>query len=145
MQKFFPKETLNIGGYVPDAVAVPEVEQPMTDEQLEAGLPKPTGYKLLLAMPQVDKKFKGSVIEKVESTVAAETITSVVALVIDMGPDAYQDEKRFPSGPWCKPGDYVLLRPYQGTRFILNNQEYRVVPDDSIDGTVNDPSGYRRV
>lgn len=122
-----------------------EEEIPLTDEEIEDGLPKPCGYKLLLALPDVEDKYEGTSIVKVRATLEAEQITSVVALVLDMGDMAYKDETRFPTGPWCKVGDYVLIRPYQGTRFVFNGREYRMVSDDSIEGTVRDPKNYRRV
>lgn len=122
---------------------MPEVE--LTDEQMEAALPRPCGHKMLLALPEVEKTFSGTSIQKVGATREAESITSVVALVLDMGPDAYQDKARFPSGPWCKVGDYVLTGPYKGQRFNLNGKEFRILNDDSIEGVVADPAGYRRV
>lgn len=126
-------------------VHTPPEEIPLTDEEIEDGLPKPCGYKLLLALPDVEDKFEGTSIVKVSSTLEAEQVTSVVALVIDMGDMAYDDKARFPKGPWCKVGDYVLIRPYQGTRFMFNGREYRMVSDDSIEGIVKDPKNYRRV
>jgi len=116
----------------------------LSQQELEDALPKPSGHKMLVALPKVADTFDGSIIQKIDSTKNAETITSVVALVLDLGPDAYQDKERFPSGPWCKAGDYVLMRPYQGTRFHLNGQEFRIVNDDAVDGTVADPKGYNR-
>lgn len=116
----------------------------LSQQELEDALPKPVGHKILVALPKVDDTFTGSVIQKIDSTKMAETITSVVALVLDLGPDAYKDESRFPGGAWCKVGDYVIMRPYQGTRFMLNGQEFRIVNDDSPDGVVKDPRGYSR-
>ena len=120
-----------------------EVE--LTDEQLEAALPKPTGYRLLIAMPSVEERYEGTSIVKLDAAKSREQVTSVVALVLDMGPDAYADEKRFPHGPYCKVGDYILIGPYKGTRFMLGNNEYRIVADDLVEGTVADPKGYRRI
>lgn len=144
MEKVFPADYVQ-----PTAEAVninAAVEQrEMTDEEFEAALPIPCGHKILLALPQAERNFKGTVIEKVESTIAAETVTSVVALVLGMGPSAYMDKERFPDGAWCKVGDYVLLRPYQGTRFLTGGKEFRIVNDDTIDGVVADPTSYRRI
>ena len=116
----------------------------LSEQELENALPKPSGHKMLVALPKVADTFEGSMIQKVDSTKMAESVTSVVALVLELGPDAYKDAERFPSGPWCAAGDYVLMRPYQGTRFMLNGQEFRVVNDDSVDGIVTDPRGYSR-
>lgn len=120
-------------------------QEKLTDEQLEQALPKPSGHKILISLPKVEDTYEGGLIKKVRSTVEAEQITTVVALVLDMGPDAYKDTERFPSGPWCAVGDYVLIGPYKGTRFVLNGHEYRICNDDSIEGVVAHPAGYRRV
>lgn len=120
-------------------------EEQLTDEQLEKALPKPVGYKILVALPKVDDKYEGTSILKVDSAIAAETVTSVVALVLEVGPDAYMDKERYPNGPWCKQGDYVLIGPYKGQRFILCGEEYRIIADDLIEAVVPDPRGYRRV
>lgn len=116
-----------------------------TDKEIEDALPIPSGHKLLVALPDMEQTFGDTGIIKASSTMQAEQITSVIALVLDMGPEAYKDESRFPSGPWCKNGDYVLMRPYQGTRFKVFGREYRIVNDDSIDGVVKNPEGYSRV
>lgn len=120
-------------------------QKKLSDEEMEAALPKPVGYKMLVALPQVEETFGNTGIVKANTTIHNETITSVIALVLDMGPEAYKDEVKFPNGPWCKVGDYVLMRPYQGTRFMLNGQEFRIVNDDTVDGVVADPRGYSRV
>jgi co-chaperonin GroES (HSP10) len=132
-------------------VEVPESEAPavrddrLTEEEFEKALPKPVGWKILVALPKVDKQFEGSSLIKVDTTMHNEQVTSVVGLVLDVGPDAYSDKTRFPSGAWCKPGDYVLVGPYKGQRFILNGEEFRMMNDDSIEGVVPDPRGYRRI
>lgn len=70
----------------------------------------------------------------------------MVVQVIDMGPDAYKDEARFPNGPYCKIGDYVLIRAYSGTRFRIHGKElFRVINDDSVEAVVEDPTGYSRI
>jgi co-chaperonin GroES (HSP10) len=74
-----------------------------------------------------------------------EEIATVVAVVLDIGPEAYKDKAKFPSGPWCKIGDYVLIRAYAGTRFKVYGKEMRLINDDSIEGVVADPNGYSRV
>lgn len=117
----------------------------VTDEMIEAALPKPSGFKLLIALPEVEDKYEGGIIAKVRDTMQAEQMTSVVALVLDVGPDAYKDPARFPSGPWCKPGDFILIGPYKGQRFSVWGKEYRIINDDSCEGVVADPRGYRRI
>lgn len=118
-------------------------QAPMTDEELDAQLPKPVGYKLLIALPQVEKAYESGLL-KAETTVYQEHILSMVGLVLDMGEQAYKDPDRYPTGPWCKVGDYVLFRSNSGTRFKVNGVEYRFLNDDSIEATVADPRGITR-
>jgi len=72
-----------------------------------------------------------------------ETGTTVL-FVLAVGPDAYADKSRFPSGPWCKKGDFVLVRTYSGTRFKVFGKEFRVINDDMVDAVVADPRGISR-
>jgi co-chaperonin GroES (HSP10) len=115
----------------------------VTDEEMEAQLPRPVGYKLLIALPKVETKFDSGLI-KAERTVHEETILTVVGAVLDMGDQAYADKERYPAGPWCKVGDFVLFRANSGTRFKVNGVEYRLMNDDSIDAVVSDPRGVTR-
>ena len=116
----------------------------VTDEELEQQLPKPVGYRLLVAMPEVEETFGESGILKADSTKHQDYITSILGLVIDMGDQAYADKDRFPEGPWCKPGDYVVFRMNTGTRLKVGGVEYRLMNDDSIEAVVSDPRGVTR-
>lgn len=113
----------------------------LTDAELEARLPKPTGYRILIALPEVEKTYGGGGIVKLDKEVQKDYILSIMGLVVDMGPDAYSDETRFPKGPWCKQGDYVLFRMNSGTRIKVDGKEYRVMNDDSIEAVIPDPRG----
>jgi co-chaperonin GroES (HSP10) len=118
-------------------------EVSITDEELELQLPKPVGYRLLIALPKVEETFDNGII-KADKTIYEEKILTVVGLVLDMGEEAYKDQTRYPSGPWCKVGDYVLFRANTGTRFKVNGVEYRIMNDDSIEAVVTDPRGVSR-
>lgn len=106
-------------------------------------LPRPCGYKLLCAIPDIDDSYDSGIV-KADITVQHEEILTTVLFVVDMGPDAYKDEKRFPSGPWCKKGDFILVRPNTGTRLDIHGREFRIINDDSVEGVVDDPRGIRR-
>lgn len=121
-----------------------ESQTAVTDEELELQLPKPVGYRLLIALPKIDDTFGETGIVKAEKTVYEEKLLTVVGLVLDMGEQAYKDPDRYPSGPWCKVGDYVLFRANTGTRFRVNGVEYRLMNDDSIEAVVADPRGVSR-
>ena len=120
-----------------------EVEA-IEEAELEASIPKPVGYRVLIALPNVEETFGGSGLIKADSTRREEYILSTVGSVIDMGAEAYSDEKRFPTGPWCKVGDHVMFRANTGTRFKVNGQEFRLMNDDSIEAVVDDPRAVSR-
>ena len=119
---------------------VPEV----TEEELDAQLPKPVGYRLLVALPEVEDTYGESGIIKSSKEMHNDHIMSIMGLVLDMGDGAYSDKERFPTGPWCKTGDYVMFRMNTGTRFKVVGVEYRLMNDDSIEATVTDPRGISR-
>lgn len=116
-----------------------------TEDEIESALPSPSGYKILIALPQVAETYGESGIIKPTSVVRQDEVSSVVALVLDVGPDAYKDKEKFPSGPWCKPGDYVLVRAYSGTRFKVHGKEFRLINDDTVEGVVANPAAYSRI
>jgi len=117
----------------------------MMTEELEAQLPKPVGYKLLIALPDVEDTYDESGIVKADSVKNREYIMSILGLVLDMGEQAYADKDRFPTGPWCKPGDYVMFRMNTGTRFRIGKNEYRLMNDDSVEAVIADPRGIQQV
>lgn len=106
-------------------------------------LPEPKGYRILCAVPHVDEEYEGGIV-KADETKRVEEQTTVVLFVIKLGPDCYKDEARFPNGPWCKEGDFVLTRPYTGTRVVIHGREFRIINDDNVEAVVQDPRGIRR-
>lgn len=118
-------------------------EVQVTEEELEAQLPKPVGYMILVALPKVEEAYESGII-KADRTRHEEYILSTMGAVIDMGEQAYADKDRFPAGPWCKVGDFVMFRPNTGTRFKVNGSEYRLMNDDSVQAVVTDPRGIVR-
>jgi co-chaperonin GroES (HSP10) len=123
----------------PEATAVPE-----SDEDKAKQLPEPVGYHILVAIPEVENKYDSGLI-KADSTMHTEEVLSTVFFVVKMGPDCYKDDKRFPTGPWCKVGDFILARPNSGTRLKIHGREFRLINDDSIEAVVQDPRGITRV
>ena len=116
----------------------------ISDDDLELQLPKPVGYRVLVALPQPEETVAGTSILKTETAKTQDHIMSIIGLVVDMGDQAYSDEERFPTGPWCKEGDFVMFRMNSGTRFTIGGVEYRLMNDDSIEAIVDDPSGIQR-
>ena len=107
-------------------------------------LPEPTGYKILIALPEVEEKTEGGII-KAQETMHLEEVGSIVGFVMKLGPDAYEDKKKFPNGAYCKEGDFVLMRSYSGTRFSIHGKEFRLINDDSVEAVIDDPRGIRKV
>ena len=119
------------------------------DTKLEAErkakqVPDPTGYHLLCMIPKIEDTYGDSAIIKADETVKTEEQTTVILFVAKVGPDAYKDANKFPTGPWCKEGDFVLVRPYTGTRVLIHGTEWRLINDDSVQAVVQDPRGIRR-
>lgn len=122
-----------------------ETLESMTDEQVDDRLPKPVGYRVLVALPKIDETYGDSGIIKTTKAIQHDTILSIIGAVVDMGDECYSDKERFPSGPWCKVGDYVMFRANTGTRFRVGDQEFRLMNDDSIEAVVSDPRSIARV
>jgi co-chaperonin GroES (HSP10) len=128
-------------GVVPVTPAVDEEFEKA--EQKAKGLPTPSGFKLLCALIEVGDTFDNGLV-KADETKKVEELTSPVLFVIKLGPDAYKDAEKFPSGPWCKEGDFVITRPYTGTRMKIHGKEFRIIYDDQVEGVVEDPRGISR-
>jgi co-chaperonin GroES (HSP10) len=114
-----------------------------SNEEKATQLPKPSGYRILCAIPEQEKEFESGIVKADETVRNEETLTTVL-FVVDLGPDCYKDTNRFPSGAWCKKGDFVLVRPYAGSRLVIHGREFRMINDDSVEGIVDDPRGIKR-
>lgn len=113
------------------------------EEEKAKQLPRPAGYKILCAIPEQEKEFESGII-KADQTIHYDEMLTTVLFVIAMGPDAYKDTTKFPSGPWCRTGDFILVRPNSGTRLVIHGREFRLINDDTVEGTVDDPRGIKR-
>jgi co-chaperonin GroES (HSP10) len=116
---------------------------PETAEEKAKQVPDPSGYRILCAVPEVEGSYESGIL-KSDMSLRHEELLTTVLFVVKIGPDCYKDEKRFPSGPWCKEGDLVLVRPHAGTRLKIHGQEFRIINDDSVEGVVQDPRGISR-
>lgn len=137
----------------PGAFALPDPIQPMdapepeaTAEEKATQLPTPQGWRILCAVPEVDQKIAGTSLDLVRDTASLrqEEHATTVLFVMKVGADAYADKTKFPTGPWCKEGDFVLVRTYTGTRFKIFGKEFRLINDDQVDAVVQDPRGLTR-
>lgn len=107
-------------------------------------LPNPVTYHILCALPDIEKTYESGLL-KAEKTLHFEELLSPILFVLKLGPDAYSDKTRFPSGPSCKEGDFILVRPNTGTRIKIHGKEFRIINDDTVEAVVDDPRGYGRI
>jgi len=114
-----------------------------SNEEKATQLPKPSGYRILCAIPEQEKEFESGILKADETVRVEETLTTVL-FVVDLGPDCYLDKSRFPNGPWCKKGDFVLVKPYAGSRLVIHGREFRIINDDTVEAVVDDPRGIKR-
>ena len=124
------------------AVDLAAVMQRSAEERAKQ-LPKPQGYRILCAIPEAEETYDSGLIKADETRRHDELLTTVL-FVVDLGPDCYKDEQRYPTGPWCKKGDFVLVRPNAGTRLVIHDREFRLINDDSVEAVVEDPRGIKR-
>ena len=120
-----------------------KAEEEKQEKQKTTQLPEVKGYRILCAVPNVDEKYESGLI-KADKTKHIEEHSTVVLFVIKLGDMAYQDKDRFPTGPWCKEGDFVITRAYSGTRIKIHGKEFRIINDDTGEAVVDDPRGYER-
>lgn len=113
------------------------------EKALAMQLPEPTGYKMLISLAAVTEVYDNGLL-KSAATIQQDEVASVIGFVIKQGPDCYKDTDKFPSGPYCKEGDFILLRTYSGTRFKIRGIEFRLISDDTVEAVVLDPRGYSR-
>ena len=106
-------------------------------------LPEPKGYKLLIALPEVEEATEGGIIKSAQSQ-HEESIATIVGWVMSMGPDSYANYSRFPNGPYCEVGDWVVFRAFSGTRLKIHGKEFRLINDDTVEAVVDDPRGVER-
>jgi co-chaperonin GroES (HSP10) len=106
-------------------------------------LPMPQTFHMLTVLPEVDEEYESGLI-KAGSTMNYEEVLTPVLFVIKLGPDCYKDTTRFPSGPSCKEGDFVIVRPNSGTRIKIHGKEFRLIKDDQVEAIVEDPRGIQR-
>ena len=114
-----------------------------TNEDKGKQLPQPSGYRILCAIPEVEEAYESGLV-KADATISYEEKLATVLFVVSLGPDCYMDKVRFPNGPWCKQGDFVITRPNAGTRLMIHGREFRMINDDTVEAVVQDPRGIKR-
>jgi co-chaperonin GroES (HSP10) len=118
------------------------INKPAEDKAKQ--LPDPRTFHILCVVPEAMQEFADSSLIKPTQTMHYEEVLTPVLFVVKLGPDAYKDPTRFPSGPSCKAGDFVIVRPNSGTRLKIHGREFRIINDDSVEAVVEDPRGITR-
>ena len=114
-----------------------------TDAEKATQLPQPVGYHILCAVPEAEDEYESG-LAKADETKRIEEALTTVLFVVALGPDCYTDKTRYPLGPWCKKGDFILVRPNAGSRLVIHGREFRLINDDTVEAVVQDPRGIRR-
>ena len=115
-------------------------------EEKAKQLPDPKTFHMLCVVPEAMEEYQDSEVGLIKDskTMRYEEVLTPVLFVVKVGPDAYKDATRFPSGPSCKEGDFVIVRPNSGTRLKIHGREFRIINDDSVEAVVEDPRGIAR-
>ena len=116
-------------------------EEPLNPKNIknqESQLPVPSGWRLLVLPFTPREKTKGGILIAQESLDKLRVATNC-GYVLSMGPLAYQDKEKYPTGPWCKVGEWVIFARYAGSRLPIEGGEVRILNDDEVLGTIKDP------
>ena len=133
MSEFLAEQAIDLSGILNKA-----------KEEKARQVPKPQGYKILVTLPPVEEEIGDTGLIKSAQTMHFEQLLTNVLFVVELGDMCYSDKERFPSGPWCKKGDFILIRPHTGSRLVIHGREFRIINDDSVEGVVDDPRGIKR-
>jgi len=101
-------------------------------------LPKPTGWRMLVLPFKMPEKTKGGLYFG-KDTLERQQVASTCGLILETGPDVYNDKEKFPEGPWCKKGDWVIFARYAGSRIQIDGGEVRLLNDDEVLATIDNP------
>lgn len=123
-----------------EAIATAEARQEHNERvtNIREHLPNATGWRVIVLPYRGARKTKGG-IELADETLDRQQLTTTCAYVLSVGPLAYKDEAKFPTGPWCKEGDWIIFGRYAGARMAIDGGEIRILNDDEILATIKDP------
>jgi chaperonin GroES len=120
-------------------VAVSEAESYERLKSKESNkLPRPTGWRILILPFKMPEKTKGGIF-LAQDAIERQQVGSNCGLVLEMGPHCYDDKKRYPEGPWCKKGDWVIFAKYAGSRIQIDGGEVRLLNDDEVLAKIDNP------
>jgi co-chaperonin GroES (HSP10) len=141
-EKEIPKINLGLEEKYKEEVKTEEItKEPLNPENIKAvvdELPTPTGWRILVLPFTPKEKTSGGIIIAQESLDRLRIATNC-GYVLKIGPLAYHDKERYPTGPWCKEKDWVIFARYAGSRLPIEGGEVRILNDDEVLGTIPDP------
>ena len=141
-EKEVPKINLGLEEkYKEEAKTAEPTKEPLNPENIKSvvdELPTPSGWRLLVLPFTPKEKTSGGIIISQESLDRLRIATNC-GYVLKIGPLAYHDKEKYPTGPWCKKGDWVIFARYAGSRLPIEGGEVRILNDDEVLGTIPDP------
>ena len=141
LEKEVPKHRNALTEKYEEAKNIGQEKEPLNPENIEnqkEQLPEPSGWRLLVLPFTPKEKTKGGILIAQESLEKLRIATNC-GYVLKVGPLAYYDKEKFPTGPWCKQGDWVIFARYAGSRLPIEGGEVRLLNDDEVLGTINNP------
>lgn len=138
LEKKWQEEEANKAPSLEDAYTVEGLKPQNLDQAVVDRIPTPTGWRIAILPYRGAEKTKGG-IALAEETQRRQQVSTVCGYVLKMGPIAYSDESKFPTGPWCKEGDWIIFGRYAGARIPIDGGEIRLINDDEVLGIVSDP------
>ena len=141
LEKEVPKHRNALTDKYEEAKNIGQEKEPLNPENIEnqkEQLPEPSGWRLLVLPFTPKEKTKGGILIAQESLEKLRIATNC-GYVLRVGPLAYYDKEKFPTGPWCKQGDWVIFARYAGARLPIEGGEVRLLNDDEVLGTINNP------
>ena len=141
LEKEVPKHTNALTEKYEETKNIGQEKEPLNPENIEnqkEQLPEPSGWRLLVLPFTPKEKTKGGILIAQESLEKLRIATNC-GYVLKVGPLAYYDKEKFPTGPWCKQGDWVIFARYAGSRLPIEGGEVRLLNDDEVLGTINNP------
>jgi co-chaperonin GroES (HSP10) len=141
LEKEVPKHRNALTNKYEEAKNIGQEKEPLNPENIEKQkeqLPEPSGWRLLVLPFTPKEKTKGGILIAQESLEKLRIATNC-GYVLKVGPLAYYDKEKFPTGPWCKQGDWVIFARYAGSRLPIEGGEVRLLNDDEVLGTINNP------
>jgi chaperonin GroES len=140
LERKWQQEAADRGPSLEDAYSADGAFDPSKIESVVMDrIPNPTGWRIAILPYRGTEKSKGGIV-LAEETQKRTQLATTCGYVLKMGDLAFSDESKFPHGPWCKEGDWIIFGRYAGSRISIDGGEIRILNDDEIIGILNDPS-----